>query len=168
MSDIVEKQGKIQEKIQGLMIFFVALSDGLESTAGRGAEATCFRSGRKLGLEWQVKGKTRDISLALKRVAVELERMGIDWPFEVKYSLQSFPGYQEIKLPFQNCVVRCSLFRYGFPQGKALCQTKHGLFCGLFEKIYGKKANLDIFKRGQNKAGAGENACLLILTINND
>jgi hypothetical protein len=38
----------------------------------------------------------------------------------------------------------------------SLCQTKHGLFCALFENIYGAKAKLDIVH-------SGENACLLNL-----
>ena len=34
----------------------------------------------------------------------------------------------------------------------------HGLFCGLLEKIHGKRANLEIIH-------AGENACLKVLTV---
>lgn len=155
-----------QQQVQGLMMFVVALSDSLEATTGRGSEAVCFQAGKKVGLGWKVERTTSDISLALELVRQEMEKMGINWPFEVKYPLQSLPEHREIKLPFQNCTVRCSLFRYGFPQGKALCQTKHGLFCGLFEKIYGvEKTYLDIFERGKKNAGAGENACLLTLKI---
>lgn len=156
-------------QVQGLMLFSAALADGLESTAGRGAEATCFRAGRLMGLKWPVKRKTSDIYLALESVAMELTMMGINWPFEFeKYPLRSFPGYQEIKLPFQNCIIRCALFRYGSPLGTALCQTRHGLFCGLFEKISGTKNYLDIFERGKKNAGACENACLLTLKISDD
>ena len=155
-----------QQQIQGIMIFLVALSDGLEATTGRGSEAVCFQAGKKVGSEWEVERKESNIFQALESVKQEMNNMGINWPFEVKYQLQSLPEYQEIKLPFQNCMVRCSLFRYGFPQGKALCQTKHGLFCGLFEKIYGaKRTYLDIFERGKKNAGAAENACLLTLKI---
>lgn len=153
------------QRVQGLMMFLGAVSDGLESVAGRGAEAICFRSGRVVGLKRNVARKEEDIFMALEAVKEEMREMGINWPFDAQYKKQSDPdivvrkeGYREINLPFKNCMVRCTLFRYGFPQGKALCQTKHGLFCGLFQNIYGAKTHLGIVH-------AGENACLLNLKV---
>jgi predicted hydrocarbon binding protein len=153
------------QRVQGLMMFLGALSDGLESVAGRGAEAVCFRSGRVVGLKRQVAQKETDIFKSLEVVREEMQEMGINWSFDAHYKRQSDPdlvarkeGYRDIDLPFRNCMVRCTLFRYGFPQGKALCQTKHGLFCGLFQNIYGAKTHLGIVH-------AGENACLLKLKI---
>lgn len=153
------------QRVQGLMMFLGAISDGLESVAGRGAEAVCFRSGRSVGLEREVATKEKDIFAALGAVQNEMQAMGIDWPFDAQYKKKAETdnvvqksGYKEINLPFRNCMVRCTLFRYGFPQGKALCQTKHGLFCGLFQNIYGAKTHLGIVH-------AGENACLLNLKI---
>jgi len=101
---------------------------------------------------------------ALDVVRQEMLDMGINWPFSPykKTSEQELvthaDGISEVQLPFQNCIVRCTLFRYGFPQGMSLCETKHGLFCGLFEKVYGARAKLDI-------THAGENACLLKLKV---
>jgi hypothetical protein len=109
--------------------------------------------------------KEKDIFKAMEAVREEMKEMGLNWPFDAHYKRQSDAdvvrqkeGYREIDLPFYNCMVRCTLFRYGFSQGKALCQTKHGLFCGLFQNIYGAKTHLGIVH-------AGENACLLRLKI---
>lgn len=154
-----------RQQVQGLMMFLGALSDGLESVTGRGAEAVCFRAGHKVGLERKVAAKETEAMAALERVRAEIEAMGITWPFDASYQPSTAPeqvvqhaGYREIKLPFRNCIVRCTLFRYGFPQGKALCQTKHGLFCGLFQNVHGSRTHLGIVH-------AGENACLLNLKI---
>jgi hypothetical protein len=111
-----------------------------------------------------VKKTERDLLDALEVVRQEMLDMGINWPFS-PYKKGSDPelitnsdGIREIHLPFQNCIVRCTLFRYGFPQGMSLCETKHGLFCGLFEKVYGARAKLEI-------THAGENSCLLKLKV---
>ncbi|VFM95011.1 MAG: hypothetical protein BECKG1743D_GA0114223_100166 [Candidatus Kentron sp. G] len=153
------------QKVQGLMMFLGALSDGLESITGKGANAVCFHSGRSVGLKRQAaKQGEDDIFKTLEAVRGEMRDMGINWPFDVykKEAESEFvtqgEGFREVRLPFHNCIVRCTLFRYGFPQGKALCQTKHGLFSGLFENIHGKKSHLGIVH-------AGENACLLNLKI---
>jgi predicted hydrocarbon binding protein len=152
------------QRVQGLMMFLGALADGLESVTGRGAEAVCFRSGRVVGLKRDIPKKEQAIFNTLEAVRQEMRDMDINWPFELykKESVSDFviphEGYRELWLPFRNCIVRCTLFRYGFPQGKALCQTKHGLFSGLFDNIYGTRSHLGIVH-------AGENACLLNLKI---
>jgi predicted hydrocarbon binding protein len=152
-----------KQQVQGFMMFLGAIADGLESVTGKGAGAVCFLAGRKVGLRRKVAQKENDIMATLETVKNEMKAMDINWPFDIDDKQQSefiiqHDGYREIKLPFKNCIVRCTLFRYGVPQGKALCQTKHGLFCGLFENIYGAKTNLGIIH-------AGENACLLNLKI---
>lgn len=152
------------QRVQGLMVFLGSISNGLELLLGRGSTAVCFRSGRTVGLECDVARKETDLFKALDAVREEMLKMGINWPFE-PYKKESEPdllvrteGGGEIKLVFKNCIARCTLFRYGFPQEMSLCQTKHGLFCGLFQKIYGaKKATLDVVH-------SGENACLLKLS----
>ncbi len=154
------------QRVQGLMMFLGAVADSLESLTGTGAEAVCFRAGQQVGLNRRVTRKETALFPALDAVKEEMRDMGINWPFETDYKRQFDPelvincddGSREIKLPFKNCIVRCTLFRYGFPQGKALCQTKHGLFCGLFQNIYGARSYLGI-------THAGENACLLNLKI---
>ncbi|MBF0189509.1 MAG: hypothetical protein HQL50_16425 [Magnetococcales bacterium] len=148
---------------QGLMVFLGALTDGLEGLTGRGAQAISFRAGRQVGLAWEVERKEPDLMAALEQVRIEMNRMGINWPFEI-YKRQDEAdavtidekGLTEIKMTFRNCMVRCTLFRYGFPQEMSLCQTKHGLFCGLLEQIYGVSASLGVIH-------SGENACLLKL-----
>jgi predicted hydrocarbon binding protein len=160
------KTKEIRQHVQGLMIFLGALSDGLETIAGVGAEATCFLAGKKLGMEKDVTRTESDVFAAIAAVQDEMNKLGIDWPFDHEYGERNSKPEQEIeeensheiKFPFMNCIVRCTLFRYGFPQGKSLCQTKHGLFCGLFENIYGSSADLDIIH-------PGENACLLNLKV---
>ena len=155
---------ELTRRVQGLMVFLGSLTDSLESSVGRGAKAVCSRAGRKAGLNTEVKKKETDLLDALEVVRQEMLDMGINWPF-TPYKrgsetdlVTNSDGIQEVQLPFQNCIVRCTLFRYGFPQGMSLCETKHGLFCGLFEKIYGARAKLEI-------SHAGENACLLTLKV---
>ena len=155
---------ELTNRVQGLMVFLGSLTDSLETSVGRGAKAVCARAGRKTGLNRQVQRTERDLLDALEAVRQEMLAMGINWPF-APYKKGAEPelithrdGIREIHLPFQNCIVRCTLFRYGFPQGMSLCETKHGLFCGLFEKIYGARAKLEI-------THAGENACLLKLKV---
>ncbi|OAD20036.1 hypothetical protein THIOM_004288 [Candidatus Thiomargarita nelsonii] len=146
------------------MMFLGAVSDGLETVTGRSAKVVCFQAGKRVGSQHKVARKENDLFATLDAVKEEMEKMDINWPFDVNYQQQGHDfvtqhnGYKEIRLPFENCIVRCTLFRYGFPQGKALCQIKHGLFSGLFEKIYGAKTHLGIIH-------AGENACLLNLKI---
>lgn len=151
---------ELQQRTQGLMMFLGALADGLETISGKGADATCFASGQMVGLAHSIQRNESDIPAALAAVRTEMQRMGIDWPFDSEYYQQHTTNADAntIDLPFKNCVVRCTLFRYGFPQGKSLCQTKHGLFCGLFESISGMAADLDIVH-------PGENTCLLRLKI---
>jgi len=146
----------LQQRTQGLMMFLGALADGLETVSGMGAEATCFASGQTVGLARDVSHSSHDLAATLAAVRDEMRRMGIDWPFDAEYHLQHGKASDGIDLPFKNCIVRCTLFRYGFPQGKSLCQTKHGLFCGLFERISGRAVDLEIVH-------PGENACLLRL-----
>jgi hypothetical protein len=159
--------GKLSRRVQGLMVFLGSLTDSLETSVGRGAKAVCSRAGRKAGLKTNVKKTERDLLDALEVVRQEMLDMGINWPF-TPYKKGSEPefvthsdGIREVQLPFHNCIVRCTLFRYGFAQGMSLCETKHGLFCGLFEKVYGSRAKLDI-------THAGENACLLKLKVYED
>ena len=155
---------ELTRRVQGLMVLLGSLTDSLETTVGQGSNAVCSRAGRIVGTSRNVKGTRSDLLEALEAVRQEMLDMGIDWPFlyykkgsEPEYVVQA-DGVQEIQLPFYNCLVRCTLFRYGFPQGMSLCETKHGLFCGLFEKIYGARATLEIVH-------AGENACLLKLRV---
>jgi predicted hydrocarbon binding protein len=155
---------ELTRRVHGLMVFLGSLTDSLESSVGRGAKAVCARAGRKEGMNRDVKKTESDLLEALEVVRQEMLDMGIDWPFS-PYKKGTEPelitrkdGIREIQLPFRNCIVRCTLFRYGFPQGMSLCETKHGLFCGLFEKVYGSRAKLEI-------THAGENACLLKLKV---
>lgn len=154
-----------EEKIlqtQGLMVFLGALGNGLETLLGRGAESVCFRSGRTIGINWNVSAKESDLFKALTMVRQEMLRLDINWPFEIwakqsqSEAVTQAEAMPEINLVFRNCIVRCTLFRYGFFQEMSLCQTKHGLFCGLLENISGIKTSLDVVH-------SGENACLLKL-----
>jgi predicted hydrocarbon binding protein len=153
------------EHLQGLMVFLASTANGLEEVLGRGAGSVTYRAGRQSGLKREVKAtETGDLLKALDLVWDEMCDIGMRWKFE-PYRRQadgSFvtveDGKQKMQLVFRNCMVRCALFRYGHPQRLSLCLMNHGLFCGLLEKIYGKRANLDIVH-------AGENACLKVLTV---
>jgi hypothetical protein len=148
-----------------MMVFLSSGAHGLEQILGRGAGGITLRAGRATGLKAGVKTEEKeDLLKALDAVWDEMCRIGMRWPFE-PYKRESDADLivddgetLKLHLVFRHCMVRCSLFRYGHPQKLSLCMMNHGLFCGLLEKIYGKRANLDIIH-------AGENACYKLLTV---
>jgi len=153
------------QRVQGLMVFLASIAKGLEEVLGRGAGAITYRSGRTTGRETEIDGAQEpDLLRALDRVWDEMCRLGMRWHF-VPYQpagqgsmIEQESGKAKLHLVFDNCMVRCSLFRYGHPQKLSLCLMNHGLFCGLLEKVHGGQANLDILH-------AGENACYKVLTV---
>jgi predicted hydrocarbon binding protein len=156
------------QRVQGQMVFLASAAHGLEKLLGRGAPSITFRAGRGAGLKVEVQQQeTGDLLKALDLVWDEMCRIGMRWAFEpykkasdAEMMTKSADGKTEMKLVFRNCMVRSALFRYGHPQKLSLCHMNHGLFCGLLEKVYGKRANLEIIH-------AGENACIKLLTIDN-
>ena len=153
-----------REQLQGLMVFMASLSHGLEEVLGRGAAPITFRAGRTIGLKAEIGTKEPDVEKALDLVHKELLSRGINWEFELwkPESESSYfydkDGKKAAKLVFNNCMVRCSLFRYSHEQKTSLCLMNHGLFCGFLQNITGKKVELDIIH-------AGENACIKELTV---
>jgi predicted hydrocarbon binding protein len=151
-------------KLDGLLVIMASLSHGLEQVLGRGAATVTFRAGRKIGLKSQVQEKSSELAKALELLPKELERNGINWPFEVwKPTNSNKTFYQKdgnlaTKLVFRNCMVRCSLFRYSHEQEQSLCMMNHGLFCGYLQNILGKRVDLEILH-------AGQCACLKELTM---
>jgi predicted hydrocarbon binding protein len=161
MEPMVQEQ---MQRTQGLMVYLCSLANGLEVVLGRGAESVCFRAGRSVGLATKVEGKEGDLVKAVARVQDEMLRLGVNWPVrpfkrstEAELVTES-ERWRELKLVTENCIVRCTLARYGFPQKGSLCNTKHGLFCGIFDRVCGTKSVIDIIH-------AGENGCLLKLRI---
>ena len=154
------------QKVQGLMVFLASASNGLEELLGRGAPSITFRAGRTAGRQVQLQREAKDdLFSALDGVREEMLRIGLRWDFEPYKKqaetdfIEKEDGKMKLRLVFRNCMVRCSLFRYGHPQKLSLCYMNHGVFCGLVEKIFGaKRANLDIIH-------AGENACIKLLTV---
>jgi hypothetical protein len=150
------------ERVQGMMVFLGSLANGLELLMGRGSESVCFRSGRTVGLGLKVARREADPIVAMKAAEEEMAKMGINWPHTpFKKAAETDlvtddAGRHEVRMAMKNCIVRCTLFRYGFPQKGSLCQTKHGLFCGLFDQIHQVKSTIEILH-------TGENACLLKL-----
>ncbi|HEY3355832.1 MAG TPA: hypothetical protein VGQ83_21445 [Polyangia bacterium] len=146
-------------ELQGLMVLMASLSDGLEQVLGRGAATITFRAGRTLGLKGPALEKTTDLRAALDIVRTELLRQGLNWEFELwkpagaADHFYAKDAHRAAKLVFRNCMVRCALFRYSHEQKQSLCMMNHGIFCGLLQKVTGKRAELDIIH-------AGENACL--------
>jgi predicted hydrocarbon binding protein len=142
-----------------------SLAHGLEQVLGRGAATVTFRAGRKIGLKSKVGERSEELLKALDLLKLELERVGINWPFEVwkpESSAEAIytkeDGSLATKLVFRNCMVRCSLFRYSHSQQQSLCMMNHGVFCGYLQNIIGKRVGLEILH-------AGESACLKELTI---
>ena len=149
----------IRGELQGLMVLMASLSHGLEQVLGRGASTITFRAGRTVGLRSEVARTSADPIEALEILKREMSGKGIEWPFEVwkpegaKDFIVQRGDERLLKLVFRNCMVRCALFRYSHEQKQSLCLMNHGLLCGYFQKITGKRATLDILH-------AGENACL--------
>ncbi|HWR59728.1 MAG TPA: hypothetical protein VN328_12650 [Thermodesulfovibrionales bacterium] len=153
------------QSLQGLMIFLGSLANGLDEVLGKGAASITNRAGRATGLKTPVKQTEReDVLKALGLVREAMYDIGIHWdfePYKKKGQAELFvkeDAGTKVQLVFRNCMIRSSLFRYGYPQKLSLCVMNHGLFCGFFEQIYGVKANIEIIH-------AGENACLKTLTI---
>jgi predicted hydrocarbon binding protein len=158
--DITRQRGELQ----GLLVLMGSLAHGLETVLGRGAATVTFRAGRTLGLKAKVRERTTDVEHGLELLGQELAAAGIVWPFEL-WKPEAAPSYfytkddrRAAKLVFRNCMVRCSLFRYGHEQKQSLCLMNHGLFCGYLQQILGKRVDLEILH-------AGENACLKELVI---
>ncbi len=153
------------QEVQGLMVFLASMAKGLEEVLGRGAGAITYRAGRTTGRKTEIAASEPDDLLkALDRVWDEMCRLGMRWhyePYQMPGSaalIEKEGGKTKLHLVFDNCMVRCALFRHGHPQKLSLCLMNHGLFCGLVEKIHGGSANLEILH-------AGENACLKVLTV---
>lgn len=151
-------------QVQGMMVYLCSLAHGLEVLLGRGSESVCFRAGRNVGLGHKIAAKEPDLVKAIAAVQTEMQSMGINWPIS-PFQKSTEPdlvtdndGIKEVKLAVQNCIVRCTLARYGFHQKGSICQTKHGMFCGLLDQIHGSKSTMGIIH-------AGENGCMLKLMI---
>lgn len=151
--------------VQGLMVFLGSVASGLEDVLGRGAGAITYRAGRATGRKASVTAREPDdLDKALSAVWDEMCTLGMRWRFAPyqppdQSELVRRDGKKtEMHLVFDNCMVRCALFRYGHPQKLSLCLMNHGLFCGLLEQIHDCSANLEIVH-------AGENACLKVLTV---
>lgn len=158
-------QSEQLQNVQGLMVFLAAMAKGLEEVLGRGAGAITYRAGRTGGRKAAVAAEHPDDLLkALDQVWEEMCRLGMRWHYEPYQPagqaelIERDGGKAKLHLVFDNCMVRCALFRHGHPQKLSLCLMNHGLFCGLVEKIHGGSANLEILH-------AGENACLKVLTV---
>lgn len=155
----MQEADRMKGELQGLMVLMASLSHGLEQVLGRGASTITFRSGRAVGLRADVAEKSTDPLKALDLLQKEMSGKGIEWPFEAwkpasaKDYIEERDGKRVVKLVFRNCMVRCALFRYSHEQRQSLCLMNHGLLCGFFQKITGKKADLEVLH-------AGENACL--------
>ena len=150
--------------LQGSMMFLASVANGLEELVGRGATSVTFRAGQTAGNSRQVETKESDLIRAIDAVRVELRQMGIRWDFETykKHSDTDLVTYDEkgtrLTLVFRDCMVRSCQFLYGHPQKNSLCMLQHGLFCGIFQQVYGAWA-------GYEPIHSGENACIGRLTI---
>ncbi len=151
--------------LQGSMMFLASIANGLEDLIGRGATGITFRAGRTAGLNAEIEQReTSDILKAFDLMRQQLRRMGIRWDFE-PYKKQSQDSYfvsmgeeTHLQLVFRNCMVRSCQFYYGHPQKNSLCMLQHGIFCGLFQKVYGAWADY-------TPIHSGENACIGLLKI---
>lgn len=152
------------DELQGLLVLMASLSHGLEAVLGRGAATITFRAGKTVGMKSETAVQGLEIVEALRLVSEKLSARGIEWPFELwrPQGQGDFfyvkDGKTAAKLVFRNCMVRCSLFRYGHEQKQSLCMMNHGLFCGYVQKLLGRRADLEIIH-------AGESACLKELVL---
>lgn len=154
------EQKQRDAELQGLMVFMASLSHGLEQVLGRGANSVVFRAGRNVGMKAQVKQTTEDTLEAVELVQQELRRKGVAWEVvpwkpsdQADYVYDKDEDRWALKVVCRNCMIRCALFRYSHEQQQSLCMMNQGEFCGIFKKITGKNATLEIIH-------PGENACL--------
>ncbi len=151
--------------LQGSMMFLASVANGLEDLIGRGATGITFRAGRTTGLNAKIEQReANDVFKAFDLVRQQLHEMGFRWDFE-PYKKQSQSSYftlleeeTQLHLVFRNCMVRSCQFYYGHPQKNSLCMLQHGIFCGLFQQIYGVWADYEPLH-------SGENACIGLLKI---
>ncbi len=153
------------QKLQGLMVLLASLSHGLEDVLGRGAKSVVFRAGQNVGLKVEVKQTTTDPLEAIAICEKELRAKGIAWqvspwkPSSAAEFIYAKGDRLAVKVVCKNCMIRCSLFRYSHDQQQSLCMMNQGEFCGIFQRVTGKNANLEIIH-------VGENACLKELSFN--
>ena len=153
------EQAQKEGQLQGLMVFMASLSHGLEKVLGRGAKSVVFRAGRNVGMKVKVQQQSDDPLKALELVQDELRRKGVAWevtpykPASSRDYVYDKDGKNAMKVVCRNCMIRCALFRYSHEQQQSLCMMNQGEFCGIFKKITGKNAMLEIIH-------PGENACL--------
>lgn len=144
------------KQLQGSMMFLASVANGLEDLVGRGAAGVTFRAGRKTGLNTRVTEKTSDIIKAFDVVRRYLNEMGIRWdfePFQKQSQKALFIAVEDgihLQLVFRNCMVRSCQFYYGHPQKNSLCMLQHGIFCGLFQQVYGAWADYEPIHSGEN------------------
>ena len=154
------EQHKSMAELQGLMVFMASLSHGLEQVLGRGATSVVFRAGRNVGMRTKVPKTTDDPLEAVDLVQQELRKKGVAWEVvpwkagdQADYVYDKDEDHKALKVVCRNCMIRCALFRYSHEQQQSLCMMNQGEFCGIFKKITGKTAMLEIIH-------PGENACL--------
>lgn len=146
-------------ELQELMVFMASLSHGMEQTLGRGATTIAFRAGVTVGLKDEVSDRSDDPVEAVELVLAALRKRGVNWEVEPwKSSSQAELVYETegklaMKVVCRHCMIRCALFRYSHEQQLSLCNMNHGQFCGIFQQITGRRAQLEILH-------AGESACL--------
>ncbi|MFW5739383.1 MAG: hypothetical protein ACOC1F_03345 [Myxococcota bacterium] len=154
-----------REELQGLMVMLASIAHGLEEVVGRGAPSVVYRAGKNVGMKVKPGERTEDPVQAIEAVEAELRKRGVAWevipwkPKSQKDLVYEKDDRWAMKVVCRNCLIRCALFRYSHPQQRSLCMMNQGEFCGIFQKITGKPANLTIIH-------AGENACLKELTWN--
>ncbi|MCU0689942.1 MAG: hypothetical protein MUF54_00940 [Polyangiaceae bacterium] len=150
-------------ELQGLMVMLASIAHGLEQVVGRGAPSVVYRAGKNVGTKIVPSSSVSDPFEAVKAVERELRKRGVGWqvtawkPASESQYVYEKDGRWAMKVVCRNCMIRCSLFRYSHPQQQSLCQMNGGEFCGIFQKVTGKVANLTILH-------AGENACLKEMT----
>lgn len=153
---LATKRGELHE----LMVFMASLSHGMEQTLGRGANTIAFRAGVTVGLKDEVAERADDPVQAVELVLAALRKRGVNWEVEpwkpageseLIYTRDD--GKPAMKVVCRHCMIRCALFRYSHEQQLSLCNMNHGQFCGIFQQITGRRAQLEILH-------AGESACL--------
>ncbi|HAT50521.1 MAG: hypothetical protein HQL07_07890 [Nitrospirae bacterium] len=173
---MVEVPVDYQKATHGLMLMLGGLSSLFKRSFNIDfANITFSRSGREQGLniDPSLIREMDSVEQALAEVRrIMLEEMEMDWPFfpyhgdVIKkriliHGVDPEKGCKiETQLPlvFRNCMVRVSLAHFGSEQEEPLCEGKHGLFCGLFEKVYRPGFDVEM-----TIPRSGRSACLLQL-----
>ena len=128
-------------KFQKVAQFLAALAHGAEHNIGPAANSICFLAGKRMArAAVQATRSTTDPVEALEIMREALAASGILWEGEAfqgaRENLVQIDGdVRRMRVVYQTCTVRSTLFTYAREQKRSLCHMAHGIVAGAMEKV---------------------------------